>query len=179
MGCDWRAGGGASAADTHFVASVSYSPDGTRIVSGSRCFFPRIWDAVSGAPVGKTLVGHSEAVYSVSYSPDGTRIVSGSGDETLRQWDVANWRAGGEPLCWALRDGHQCELQSQWHPDRESGSYDNTLRLWDAETGKPVGEPLRGHSKTVSGVSYSCDGTRIVVEAGIKRTSYGMYLLET
>ncbi|KAG2341524.1 hypothetical protein BDR05DRAFT_965204 [Suillus weaverae] len=39
---------------------------------------------------------------------------------------------------------------------------DSTVRLWDAATGQPVGEPLRGHTDSVSSVSFSPDGTRIV-----------------
>ena len=71
---------------------MSYSPDGTRIVSGSRDETLRQWDAVTGEPVGEPLVGHSETVTSVSYSPDGTRIVSGSWDKTLRIWDLSPWK---------------------------------------------------------------------------------------
>lgn len=43
-----------------------------------------IWDAHSGATVGKPITGHSGLVYSVSYSPDGRYIVSSSDDKTIR-----------------------------------------------------------------------------------------------
>ncbi len=46
----------------------------------------RLWDAVTGQPVGPPLTGHTGQVESVAFSPDGTRIVSGSGDNTLRLW---------------------------------------------------------------------------------------------
>ena len=46
----------------------------------------RLWDAVTGIPVGEPLTGHTSFVSSVAFSPDGTRIVSGSDDNTLRLW---------------------------------------------------------------------------------------------
>src|ERR1700730_6543750 len=67
---------------SHGVTSVSFSPDGTRIVSGSHDSTVRVWDAVTGAHL-QTLEGHSLSVTSASFSPDGTRIVSGSYDKTV------------------------------------------------------------------------------------------------
>jgi WD40 repeat protein len=37
--------------------------------------------------------------------------------------------------------------------------------LWDAAMGKPVGEPLRGHTSSVTSVSFSPDGTRITTSS--------------
>jgi WD40 repeat protein len=74
---------------TGAVKSLSFSPDGTRIATGSDDCTVRVWDAATGQPVGEPLLGHTSSVNSVSFSPDGTRIVSGSGDKTVRLWDVA------------------------------------------------------------------------------------------
>ncbi|KAG1864608.1 WD40-repeat-containing domain protein, partial [Suillus tomentosus] len=71
------------------VYSVSFSPDGTRIVSGSSDDTVRVWDAATGLPLGEPFRGHTDSVWSVSFSPDGTRIVSGSNDSTVRVWDAA------------------------------------------------------------------------------------------
>jgi len=144
-----------------WVSSVAFSPDGSRIVSGSDDLTLRLWDAATGAALGEPLRGHDEHVSSVAFSPDGTRIVSGSRDATLRLWDAATGAALGEPL-----RGHDEHVSSvAFSPDGSrivSGSDDLTLRLWDAATGAALGEPLRGHDEHVSSVAFSPDGTRIV-----------------
>ena len=69
------------------VNSVAYSPNGTKIISGSDDKTVKIWDAITGICL-KTLEGHSETVFSVAYSPDGTKIISGSHDTTVKIWGV-------------------------------------------------------------------------------------------
>jgi WD40 repeat protein len=58
----------------------------------------RIWDAETGAAVGKPLEGHTDCVWSVAYSPDGQHIISGSDDKTIRIWDAETGAAVGKPL---------------------------------------------------------------------------------
>ncbi len=72
---------------TSNVSSVSFSPDGTLIASGSSDDTIRLWDASTGEEL-HSLKGHTLGVNSVSFSPDGTRIASGSSDDTIRLWDV-------------------------------------------------------------------------------------------
>ncbi|CAG7854426.1 SubName: Full=Related to WD40-repeat protein (Notchless protein) {ECO:0000313/EMBL:CCA71457.1} [Serendipita indica DSM 11827] len=142
------------------VTAVSFSPDGTRIVSGSRDRTIRQWDAETGQPLGEPLQGHEYWVNAVAFSPDGTRIVSGSSDSTIRQWDAETGQPLGEPL-----QGHEDEVMAvAFSPDGTrivSGSWDRTIRQWDAETGQPLGEPLQGHEDSVMAVAFSPDGTRI------------------
>ncbi len=59
------------------VSSVSFSPDGASIVSGSSDNTVKVWSVESGECV-TTFNGHSLGVTSVSFSPDGAFIVSGS-----------------------------------------------------------------------------------------------------
>ena len=53
------------------VASVVFSPDGRRIVSGSWDRTVRVWDAQTGLSVMDPLTGHDDYVTSVAFSPDG------------------------------------------------------------------------------------------------------------
>ena len=134
-----------------WVTSVAYSPDGRRIVSGSKDKTVRVWDAASGAELA-CLRGHGDSVMSVAYSPDGRRIVSGSDDQTVRVWDADS---GAELAC--LR-GHEGGVKSvAYSPDGRrivSGSDDQTVRVWDAASGVELA-CLRGHEDEVMSVAYS------------------------
>jgi len=63
------------------VTSVSFSPDGKRIVAVRQNSPLKVWDAQTGQET-LTLKRHSGSVLSVSFSPDGKRIVSGSWDSS-------------------------------------------------------------------------------------------------
>jgi WD40 repeat protein len=76
------------------VKSCAYSPDSSRIVSGSRYEESQLkWGPIERADA--VLEGHSGAVKSCAYSPDGSRIVSGSDDKTVRLWDVGSGELRG------------------------------------------------------------------------------------
>ena len=145
---------------TGSVNCMSYSPNGCYIVTGSTDTTVRIWDAETGAVVGKPLEGHTSKVNSVAYSPDGCHIISGSWDNTIRIWDTETGAAVGKPL-----EGHTSWVNSvAYSPDGRhiiSGSWDETIRIWDAETGAAVGKPLEGHTSEVNSVAYSPDGRHI------------------
>ena len=60
---------------TGWLYSVAFSPDGTRIVSGSDDNTIRLWDAATHQAIGTPLTGHERSVRSVTFSPDGKLIV--------------------------------------------------------------------------------------------------------
>jgi WD40 repeat protein len=66
-----------------------FSPDGSRVASGSHDKTVRVWDVQTGE-CQSTLEGHSDGVESVVFSPDGSRVASGSHDGTVRAWDIAS-----------------------------------------------------------------------------------------
>ena len=142
------------------ITSVAYSPDGTRIASGSGLGDSSIqlWDTQTGASIGNPLQTQSY-VTSVAYSPDGNHIASGSWDRTVRIWDVATEKQIGKPL-----NGHTNRVMSVASspdgPSIASGSSDNTVQIGDTLTGALL-HTLLGHKGAVHSVVYSPDGTRI------------------
>ncbi|CCA74248.1 hypothetical protein PIIN_08201 [Serendipita indica DSM 11827] len=143
------------------VYTVAFSPDGSRIASGSEDNTIRLWDAYTGQPLGEPLRGHERAVYAVAFSPDGSQFASVSYDRTIRLWDAYTGQPLGEPL-----RGHERAVYAVgFSPDGSriiSGSFDTTIRIWDVGTGRPLGEPLRGHKHSVLAVVFSPDGSRII-----------------
>ena len=69
------------------VVSLSFSLDGTSLVSGSHDQTLKLWDVQTGGVV-KTFCGHTNWVLSVSISYNHTTIASGSSDKTIRLWDI-------------------------------------------------------------------------------------------
>jgi len=140
------------------VESVTYSPDGRYIVSGSADRAIKVWDATTYEEVA-TLRGHDGFVQSVVYSPDGRYIVSGSQDKTIKVWDTRTYKEV------ATLTGHtQLVLSVAYSPDGKyivSGSLDHTIKVWDAKTYKEVAT-LSGHDGVVQSVVYSPDGRYIV-----------------
>jgi WD40 repeat protein len=72
---------------TGWVSSVTFSSDGTLIVSGGEDKTVRLWDVQTGGAI-NTYNGHTKRVGSVSISMDCTRIASGSDDGIVYLWDI-------------------------------------------------------------------------------------------
>lgn len=85
------------------VTSVTFSPDGEYIVSGSRDHTVQLWD-LSGNPIGQPLQGHGSAVTSIDFSTNGQYIVSGSWDNTVRLWQGGNFSSWLKGTCDKLHD---------------------------------------------------------------------------
>ena len=68
------------------VRSVAFSPDGTRVVSGSSDKTVRIWNVNTGE-MERVLEGHTDLVFSVAFSPDGTHVISRTADDVVI-WDA-------------------------------------------------------------------------------------------
>ncbi len=134
---------------------ASFSPDGSRIVTGSQDTV-KVWDARSGAEL-LTYKGHAEGVSTAIFSPDGSRIASGSFDEK-KVWDARN---GAEIL--AIK-GLAANLRlTSFSADAlriVASGWNADVKVWDARNGVEI-LTLKVEGG-VQPASFSPDGSRII-----------------
>ena len=144
----------------HFDAlwGVAWSPDGTRLLSGSHDGTARVWDANRGTEL-FALAGPSLSISAVAWSPDGTRLLTAAEDHSVRVWDATT----GADLLTLGVGGSGVGGAVAWSPDstRILTSFDDaSARIWDASSGQVV-RTLSGHTEHLTAVSWSPDGTRV------------------
>ncbi|CAE7085759.1 unnamed protein product, partial [Rhizoctonia solani] len=136
------------------VRSVSFSPDGTRLVSGSLDKTIRVWDVERKLPILGPLEGHTGYLCSVAFSPDSAQIVSCSSDRTIRLWDPRTGQLIGNPYTSHTNYVNSVSFSPQG-TYIASGSSDKTVRLWDVRTGCQVEQPFKEHVNVVTSVAFS------------------------
>jgi WD40 repeat protein len=75
------------ASDQSAGASLTWSPDGTRIASGGDDKTVQIWDSATGKHI-TTYSRHTATVNAVAWSHSGKLIASASADKTVQVWDA-------------------------------------------------------------------------------------------
>lgn len=140
--------------NAHDSESVSFSPDGTTLVSGNDDTIT-LWD-VAARKHKKTIddVGSSNPVV---FSPDGL-IFASTGHGSIWLWDT---ETGGRKGYLAKPDYISCIAFSPNGHTLASGGLDDTVRLWDIDTGRQM-HLLKRHRSSVFHVVFSPDGQTIV-----------------
>lgn len=140
------------AAQDEPVRSVAFSPDGSRLATGSREI--TIWNVESGEMVA-TLEGHTQPALSLAFSPDGATLVSTGADGSVRLWDAGT----GEPQS-QVRLGVAGQAVA-FSPDGATfAAYgERIVKVWEVESGEEIA--TLEHSALVSGMAFTPDGQQI------------------
>ena len=153
------------------VLSVTYSPDGTCLVTGDSNGEIHIWDTKTGKKR-MTCRGHKSWVWAVTFSPDGRLLASANDDNLVKLWDIET----GE--CLQTLTGHTSAANTvAFSPDGKllaSSSQDATIRLWhinlpadlasrnlSQSRGGAIAQPfctLQGLTQRVWSIAFSPDG---------------------
>ncbi|QDV51132.1 protein kinase domain-containing protein [Gimesia fumaroli] len=161
---------------TEGILSISYSKDGTRLLTSSYDKTARLWDVASGQQL-RRFWGHNWWVWDANFSTDERRIVTASQDGTAVIWSVETGKQG------APFTGHQGPVYSaHFSPDDNSthvvtSGYDRRVLLWKPEdivpydfnkivSGKKNEPPpfiaFDGHQESVQSAEFTPDGTMII-----------------
>jgi hypothetical protein len=156
------------------IRSVAWSPDGTRLATGSGDSTTKVWDTRTGKEL-LALSGIHGSVLSIAWSPDGKRLATGSFDNTAKVWDA---ETGKELLTLDFSRGGPWSVA--WSPNGKklaTGSGASTATVWDAETGKELLTLDFGRGGPVWSVAWSPDGKRLATTEKVWDAETGKELL--
>jgi WD40 repeat protein len=144
------------------ILSLSFSPDGKMLASGTSDGSVALWD-LSTNQQSPARLAHRMAVRSISYSPDGTTLATAGDDGTIKLWDVAIERPrtvfpGSQSVGWNLAFSPDSSELAFSHDSLDDT--DDSVKIWDVKRGA-VRLSLRGTSNRFGafiGMAYSPDG---------------------
>ena len=126
---------------------LAYSPDGTRVASGSG--WPdgdrtaRVWDAATGEELKK--FAHPAPVWSVAWSPNGKKLLTGAKDGVARLWNSDSGEVVRE------YGGAEVLLDVAFSPDGEHvvgcDSIGRVVLVWETESGERLHTLKQGDGK--------------------------------
>src|SRR5262249_26025675 len=116
------------------VTVVTFSPDGSRILSGGEDHTLRLWDVPNGREI-RGMPGHKNTICCVAFTPDGDRALSSGTDQTVRMWDL---NIGREVGCFDRSTNRSAAFSTDGKLAVTGSLYDGMVRVWEVATGKEL-----------------------------------------
>ncbi len=170
--CTWSADSGQRHSELNHAGNntSTVSPDGRFVAFAPHPFYEgnktgpiKIWDAIKNETV-LEFEAHADGVFGLNYSPDGRLLAS------VGLGEVKVWEANTGRQIWAMY-GHapgQWLVEPIWSNDGKwlaTSGCDQKVKVWDVSTGKQRWS-LEAHVKSVFGIGFSPDGSRLVSASG-------------
>ena len=140
--------------------ALTYSPDGTRIITAADDGKLKVWDVTSGFCI-VTFTEHTSGVTAVEFAKRGSVLFTSSLDGSVRAWDLLRYRnfrtfTGPTRLSFSsLAVDPSGEIVC-------AGSLDSfDIYVWSVQTGALL-DQLSGHEGPVSSLSFSPDGNTLL-----------------
>ena len=136
------------------IRSISFSHDGSSLVTASNDGTVRIWD-ISMGKCRKVLRDDGKYMLSSVFNPDDSCIAAASYDNYVRIWSAVSGK-----LIHKLEGHTDIVTNVSFSPDGgmlASGSEDNTICIWDTNTWE-CKRILKGHNRFVTSTVFSPDG---------------------
>ncbi len=149
------------------ILQVVFAPDGSRFATEAYDRRVRVWNSVTGEPIGSAIPENNNS--SISFRSDGRQLAMSTtrGEGSLRVWDAAV----ETPQVLRLRHQHAvvCASYSSDGQRVLTASWDQSWRIWDASSGQPITAPVR-QDGLIESAAFSPDD-RLVVTGGRDRTA--------
>lgn len=142
--------------------SISCSPDGQQVISGSDDGSIKIWDGTTGVLL-YTLCNNQCGVNCVIYSPNGKKIIAALKDGTIQVWDNMSYI-----LQYSIISHTDWITSIAYKFDNKhivSSSGDGTIKIWDIESGIAV-KKFRGYTGNITSVAFDKNNSFIAVAFG-------------
>lgn len=141
----------------HFDAtnSLTYSPDGSRVVTAAEDGKIKVWDVASGFCLA-TFEEHTSAVTAVQFAKKGQVLFSASLDGTVCAWDLIRYR-NFRVFTATERVQFTCLAVEPSGEVVSAGSTDSfDVFVWSVQTGQLL-DTLSGHEGPVSCLAFSME----------------------
>lgn len=150
-----------------YIRSISYFPDGRRMISGSWDKTAWQWDLQVGKEIEEARNVCERGIWAVAVSRDGRWVITGGGGLGHGELKVIEVETGIVKQFEGHSRGISCIDISADSKFLASGSWDRTTRIWSLRTGELVAGPFESID-WVGGIRFSSDSKKIAVktEAG-------------